>query len=312
MRIVGRGQVRRADVEGARQARGLAHEREAAVVGDVEPLVPVGDDRVRAFDAVGEVPRTRVRGGRTGRTRRRRAASAVRPAAASAIAAIGSKSPALTSPALAITIAGPSSASSSLLERVEVEATDIVARSASGCWRGRSRASRSPAPRSGAGSRSTGSRAARRPASPSRSTSNPCCSAHQLRAAASADEVRHRRPGRRARRRTPRQLEQLAQPVDGDLLEPRRERRGGPAVGDLVVGRCEPVGAQRRGRAAAHHEVEEARPARPGGGRLARGRRARSAQRARRRRASGIGSLQLEMPCSAPAGSTGSWPIPSR
>ena len=79
-----------------------------------------------------------------------------------------------------------------------------------------------------------------------------------------ADEVRHRRPRGEHAAELGWKLEQLAKPVDRDPLEPHPERRRRPAEGDLVVGRRQPVGRQRRRGAAAHHEVKEPGAARPG------------------------------------------------
>ena len=189
--------------------------------------------------------------------------------ARSAIGAIGSKSPALTSPALATMIAGaPSSASSSRssaarssrptssprqppdvalapaehLDGLHGARVDVAA----GEDRRRRKAGQSllldidaeplgpPVPRRGEG-----------------------------------DEVGHRRAGGEHSAESLGKLEELAQPVERHLLEPRGQRRGGPGVGDLVIGRGEPVGGQRRRRAAAHDEVEEARAARASGRGLA-------------------------------------------
>ena len=58
--VLGRRQVRRADVQRAWQALYLSHESKAAVVWHVQPLVPVRDDRVGPLHSVCE--RAGVRG----------------------------------------------------------------------------------------------------------------------------------------------------------------------------------------------------------------------------------------------------------
>jgi hypothetical protein len=85
------------------------------------------------------------------------------------------------------------------------------------------------------------------------------------------DDVGHRRTARQHAPELLRQFEELAQPVDRDLLQAGSERRRRPCVSDLVVRRGQPVGGERRRRPAAHDEVKEARTAR------ARGSRARTA-----------------------------------
>ena len=76
-------------------------------------------------------------------------------------------------------------------------------------------------------------------------------------------EVRGRRATREGAAPAGGEAEQLLQPRDRDLLDPHRERRAHPVERDLVDRARPPVGGERGGRPAAHHEVEEPRPGRP-------------------------------------------------
>ena len=62
-RIVGRRQVSRTDVHRPGQPTRLPDEREPAVVRDVQPLVPIGDHRVRPLDPLGQSSRDRSEAG---------------------------------------------------------------------------------------------------------------------------------------------------------------------------------------------------------------------------------------------------------
>ncbi len=180
------------------------------------------------------------------------------------MAAIGSNSPALTSPAFAITREGP----------------DVESRRAS-AWR-------SIEPRSSAGStsRSTRSRpspnmasafvalgctarwtrsASRQggePVRPSRSTSTPCCSAHHERADGQGREVGRGGAGRHDSAPGSREVEEVEQPPHRRDLELSAERGRHRRERVLVDGRCQPVGGEGSRRDATRHEVEEPRAGR--------------------------------------------------
>ena len=216
----GRRRRRRAPAPAGR----VAHEGEAAVVGHVEPLVAVGGDRVGALDARRPGGALAARAGRTGRRRRRRAARRRSRSARSAMAAIGSKSPAFTSPALATRIAGaaveraqprraPSRSRRPAASRREP--SDVGAADAE--HRQRLHGARVDV----AAGEDRGRRAGRR--ARASATSTPCRSPHQLPGRGQAGEVRHRRAGGEHAAEVGRQPEQLAQPADRDA--PRASSR---------------------------------------------------------------------------------------
>jgi hypothetical protein len=72
-------------------------------------------------------------------------------------------------------------------------------------------------------------------------------------------EVGHRRAGREHAAPAGGQLEEIEEPRERDLLEPRPERGGHPDAVVLVEHRGEPIGGEGRRRAAADDEVEETR-----------------------------------------------------
>ena len=164
----------------------------------------------------------------------------------SATSAIGSKSPAFTSPALAITIAGAVGLFELALERREVEPADVVARETPDVSPDPSRASQPPGPRSDADSRSTGSPAGAQPPNALGSTSTPCCSPHQLRAAASATKLAIVAPVVSTPPNSAGSSNSWRSQSTATCSRPRRKRRRGPRDTRLVVRRREPVSAERR------------------------------------------------------------------
>ena len=118
--------------------RRLADQREPALVRHVEPLVPVGGDRVGPLDARAPGGRCAATARRTARTRRRRAARRRTARRGRPASSIGSKSPALTSPALAMITAGARQLGQPALQRGEVDPA-------------RPRRGRTPRPRPGRG-----------------------------------------------------------------------------------------------------------------------------------------------------------------
>ena len=182
---------RRVTAIAARSARGVAHEREAAVVGHVEPLVRVGGPRVGALDA-----RREVGARRRGRGPQAERAVDVHPGARAVRARRrsprGSKAPVFTLPAWRQTIVG-------LVERAAARRRASAPAPSTGTRTTRSRPSPS---RPSALSTLTCDLVARRrraiggaPNRPSASTSQPARASSAWRAAASAGEVRHRRAG---------------------------------------------------------------------------------------------------------------------
>ena len=104
---IARREVARRGGERPAQVLESTDERDAAVVGDVEPLVAVGGPRVGAVQPGDEVRRASGRPAPTARTRRRRGASRRAAASQSAISSNGSNAPVFTSPAWAQTSTGP-------------------------------------------------------------------------------------------------------------------------------------------------------------------------------------------------------------
>ena len=263
-RVVGRREVGRADVEGPRQPAGVAHEREAAVVGHVQPLVPVAGDRVRALDSLGQ--RTRLR-----REAREQAEGAVdvQPGAVR-LGQVGDRGDRVEVAGVDLAGVGdhdrrPVVLGQPSLERVEVEAPGCVARQPldvrlpqaehpDGLHRARMDVA-------AAEDRRRGQRGQPRLVDVDALALGPPRTGRGER-----DDVRHRRPAGEHAAELLGQLEQLPQPVGRDRVEPRRQRRRSPGEGGLVEGGGQPIRRQRRRRAAAHHEVEEARPARARGG----------------------------------------------
>ena len=84
-------------------------------------------------------------------------------------------------------------------------------------------------------------------------------------------EVRHRRAGGEDAAPRRREGEEVLQPLDRELLQPRAERRRFPCERVLVVGRRQPVRGERGGGAAADDPVEEPRTGRPQGRGVRRG-----------------------------------------
>ena len=182
--------------------------------------------------------------------------------ARSAISAIGSNPPELTSPAVATRIAGapssPRSASSSATRSSRPVASAANVRT---CERPIPSIASAftalmctqPLPRTGTG----GS-----PPRPASSTSTPCCPPHQRRAAARPVKFAIVAP----LVKTP--LHAAGSPnsslsQSSEICSSRmRERRADPIEGNLVERAGQPVGGERRGRPATHHEVEEARAGR--------------------------------------------------
>ncbi len=87
---------------GAGQRGGISHQRDAAIIRHIEPLVRVGRPRVRSLDTADEVRACRRRQP-TDRTRRRRGPRRRTPAAAQT-SPTGSKAPVFTLPACTQTI----------------------------------------------------------------------------------------------------------------------------------------------------------------------------------------------------------------
>ncbi len=243
LRLVDVGQVGGAGAaEHRREQRLVADEREPVLVRNVEPLMAVGDDRVGSVDTVHQVLRPR-------RQRREQPEGAVdvEPGAV-ALREVGH-----------------------LLERVEVAGVHL-ARAADRRSPGRHRASRSAASIASRSTRPTSSRASFRtvarptPSMPSALMSlgmRVAAADHRDRrrgadtklidvdartlgappsGAGERDEVGHRRAGREHAAHRHGQSEELLQPVDRDLFQPRGERRRHPRAGVLVEGRGEPVG----------------------------------------------------------------------
>ena len=250
----------------ARWAAGSRDERQAAVVGHVEPLVRVGRPRVGALDAGDEVRAAPARPPPTGRRRRRRAATRRARGRPPAIASSGSNAPVFTLPACAQTIVGPSprsSAASSAPARIRALPVGGHAHDGAAA-RGRAAAARRTPSRAPPRRRARAARGA--PCRPSRlDVPAGAARARAWRAAASAGDVRHlarrstkptlaRPPAARAGRAASRAATSSTSGGGG---------RHDVQPGVLVPGGGQPVRGERRRQRAAGHEAEVARP---GGG----------------------------------------------
>ena len=291
----------------------IADEREPVLVGHVQPLVAVGDHRVGTLDALHQVPRSAATARRTARTRRPRGTRrrGARPGPPSSTS--GSKSPAFTSPALPITIAGRA-----------VQLARAPPRSRRGRRVRRRRA------------RASARWRARPPACPSAFTSLGCVypppstvigGAAAQPALVDVDAGARGAPASRARRarrsspssrrssaRRPRSAgrpnSSFSQSIDTCSRRPA-EGRGDPGARVLIERRGEPVGAERGRRRPAVDEVEELRP---GGVHRAvdRAEAAPSGSRPRRSPCSGSGPPKVAATSSARGSRTGRSAMPAR
>ena len=258
----------------ARAVRGaVGDDRQAAVVGHVEPLVGVGGPAVGALEPAREVAQRRATPPPTGRTRRRRAATRPTARTGTRSAPAGRTRRSSRCPPARRRSPGPRPSS-------------------------RASASGSIAPWASAATRC----AASRPSPIIRSAlkivacaSSPAITVsggapirpwprrvparaleHDVARDRQAGHVGHLRAGDEADARVRRQPEQREHPVLDDLLDDRRGGRADPHVRVLVPRRGQPVRRQRGGQRAAGDEAEVARP---GATRRCPGRRPRPARR---------------------------------
>ena len=198
---------------------GSRAEDEPAVVGDVEPLVPVAAPRVGQLDAVDQVPRCSGWRRPTARTRRRRAPSAPCRRARSQAARRSSQAPVFTLPACRQTIVGPAGPAASTRARSPTSIAPLAS-AATGSTDAGAEAEQPQRPVDGGVPLAAGDHPdprARRPGRP-RSTSQPASASTWCRPAARPTVFAACAPVHEADRRGRRDAEQLLEPAAGDLL----------------------------------------------------------------------------------------------